>query len=80
MQKKVSLTNPKDVPNAEKNADSSTEKTEKCMMRSVQNAELKLRFRSGRLRVKKFIAKIVFQNLIRNEGLYPSFLHIYAAV
>ena len=39
------------------NADKTTEETEKCMTQFVQNAELKHKFRSNRLKAEKYSAK-----------------------
>ena len=57
MQKRDSLINLKDVLNAEKNADRTTDVREECMMLYAQNAALRHRFRSDQYRAKRFIVK-----------------------
>lgn len=62
MQKKVSLTNQKDVQNADPHVEKTTEKTEECMMLFVQNVEHKLKFHSNLYQEEKYFAKNVFKN------------------
>lgn len=52
---------PKDVRNAEKLAETTTEEKEKCMMLFVLNAVRKLKFHSNLFQEKKSIAKIALQ-------------------
>ena len=51
----------KDVRNAEKLAETTTEEKEKCMMLFALNAVLKLKFRSNLFRVKKYTAENALQ-------------------
>ena len=67
MRKKVWLTSQKDVRNAEKLAETTTEEKEKCMMLFVLNAVRKLKFHSNLFQEKKSIAKIALQKNTKHK-------------